>query len=130
MKKDVILKNFIPKYKNGYNLKNMLKRYEINNQSVVLSKDVFTRFNEKIIIGEDYNLFMNILSKHQVCSLKEELVYYRIHSSSITNIKKRVSDGVLVTLKELNNNYKIFYKYPIYSLLTYVKAVRFKFVNK
>ena len=40
------LGSFLPKYENGYIFKKMLFRYEINNQSVLIKKDVFRKFNE------------------------------------------------------------------------------------
>lgn len=127
---DNIFKSFLPKYHNGYNLKNMLRRYEINNQSVMILRDVLQKFNEHITIGEDYNLFMRIVADCKSCSIKEKLISYRIHKKSITKSKKQVSDGVLTTLKELNLSHKIFLKHPLYCLLTYLKAIRFKFISK
>ena len=59
------IKKFLPSYSNGNLLKSMLKRYEINNQSVLITKkaldDTLGLFNQNITIGEDYNLFMHII---------------------------------------------------------------------
>ena len=124
------IKKFSPRYSNGYLLKNMLQRYEINNQSVMITtkalNDTIGLFNESITIGEDYNLFMHTVAKYEVVSIKKYLIKYRIHNNAITKSKKRVSDGVLVTLKELN----LFRKYPMYALVTYLKAIRFKYIEK
>ena len=119
--------SFLPKYDNGYIFKKMLFRYEINNQSVLIKKDVFERFNENITIGEDYNLFMNIIFRHKVCNIKEKLIKYRIHKKSITK-KGRIdlSDGVLLTLKDLDKKYNIKRNYPIGYLISWLKAQRFK----
>jgi len=126
------IKRFLPKYKCGNILSCMLKRYEINNQSVVIRKEVLSDtiglFNETIVIGEDYNLFMNIVAKYEVCNIKEHLVKYRVHEKSITkNGKSDLSDGTLKTLKELNIKYKIKLTYPLCYLVTWLKAIRFKF---
>lgn len=117
------IKNFLPHYSSGSLLKSMLQRYEINNQSVLITKKALDNtlklFNEKITIGEDYNLFMHIVNKYYVVAINDYLIKYRIHSNAITKNKKRVSDGVLVTLQELN----LFKKYPLFSLITYLKAI-------
>ncbi len=119
--------SFLPKYENGYIFKKMLYRYEINNQSVLIERDVYRKFNENITIGEDYNLFMDIVFHHKVCNIKEKLIKYRIHKKSIT--KKGgidLSDGVLLTLKDLDKKYNIKRNYPIGYLISWLKAQRFK----
>ena len=126
------INTFLPKHKCGNALHEMLKRYEINNQSVIIREEALQAigglFNEDIVIGEDYNLFMNILAKYEVCNIKECLIKYRIHSDSISKNKSiDLSDGTLKTLKELNTKYKIKKKYPIYYFISWLKAVRFKF---
>lgn len=131
---DNIIKKFMPRYECGYNLSNQLRRYEINNQSVIITKNALEKtlqnFNENITIGEDYNLFMNIIALYESCAIKEYLVKYRIHENAITKRKNQISDGVLVTLKELNKNYNIKAKYPLWFFLTYFKAIRFKYIKK
>lgn len=124
------IKSFLPKYKRGYLIKEMLSQYEINNQSVMITKqalnDTLKIFNENITIGEDFNLFMHIIYRYEIIAIKKYLIKYRIHSDAITKSKKRISDGVLITLKELN----LFKKYPVYSIIAYLKAVRFKYIKK
>ena len=120
--------SFLPKYNNGFIFKNMLRRYEINNQSVMIKREVFRKFNEDITIGEDYNLFMEIVLNNKVCNIKEKLIKYRVHGSSITKShKKDLSEGTLFTLSELNNKYSIFYKHPLSYIYCWLKAIRFKF---
>jgi len=119
--------SFLPKYQNGFIFKKMLARYEINNQSVVIRSDVFQKFNEEITIGEDYNLFMEIVLNYKVCNIKEKLVKYRVHKNSITKSKsKDLSEGTLYTLYYLNSKYNIFSKYPLSYALCWLKAMRFK----
>lgn len=127
------IKEFMPQYALGFLISKMLLRYEINNQSVVISRNALENtlhaFNEDILIGEDYNLFMHIMAQYKALPIYEHLISYRIHNNALTKKQKRVSDGVLVTLKELHQLEKIYFKYPLYSFLTYIKAVRFKYFN-
>lgn len=124
------ISSFLPKYKNGNVFSKMLRKYEINNQSVLIRKELFKKFNENIIIGEDYNLFMNIVFKNNAYVFKEKLIKYRIHSNSITKSKtKDISDGVIFTLKELNKKYKIAYKYPLSYSVCLINAYRNKILN-
>ena len=129
-----IIKKFVPQYPYGDNLKRQLVKYEINNQSVIIITkalaDTLNKFNEAITIGEDYNLFMHISALYKTASLKEPLIYYRIHNNSITKRKRQYSDGVLITLKELHNKYGIKVKHPFCYFLTYLKAIRFKYLKK
>ena len=125
-----IMGNFIPKYKDGSIFNNMLLRYEINNQSVLIKREIFRKFNEDITIGEDYNLYMHIIYNNKVCSVKEKLIKYRVHSQSITKSKtKDLSEGTIFTLKELNNKYNIFFKYPFSFIVCWAKAIRFKILH-
>jgi len=129
-----IKKEFSPKNTSGFNLKNLLLKYEINNQSVLITLDAFNstlgKFNENITIGEDYNLFMHIAAKYEIGVIKDCLIKYRIHNNSITQSVKRVSDGVFITLKELDVLYNIKKRYFLYYCIAYLKAARFKFFRK
>lgn len=119
--------HFLPKYNNGKVFKNMLYRYEINNQSVLIKKAVFVKFNEKITIGEDYNLFMSIVLTHKVCNIKEKLINYRMHTHSITkNGTKDLSEGTLFTLSEMNKKFNIRRNYPLAYFVSWLRAIRFK----
>ena len=119
--------SFLPRYENGYIFKKMLFRYEINNQSVLIKKDVFKKFNENITIGEDYNFFMHIIFHNKVCNIKEKLIKYRVHNNSITRARKKdLSEGTLVTLRELNEKYNIMKKYPLEYFISLIRAYRFK----
>lgn len=128
------LKKILPHYESGYLLSQMLGRYEINNQSVMIRAwildETFRKFNEQITIGEDYNLFMHIVAKYEVASIDEYLIKYRIREDAMTKRMKRVADGVLVTLEELNALYGIKKKYVTQYFLTYFKAIRFKYIKK
>lgn len=119
--------HFLPKYTNGNIFRNMLLRYEINNQSVLIKRSFFAKFNEDVTIGEDYNLFMNIVLNHKVCNIKEKLIKYRVHTLSITKNKtKDLSQGTLVTLAELDKKFNILKKYPLPYFISWLRASRFK----
>ena len=125
--KDNKIGEFLPKYGCGYIFKNMLFRYELNNQSVLITRDVFKKFNEYITIGEDYNLFMDIIYNYKICNIKEKLIKYRIHKTSITKSKKKIlHQGVAYTMKEMNRKYAIFKQYPFLYILNLIRAYRFK----
>jgi len=101
-----ILKKFMPRYSNGKIIDELLAQYEINNQSVVINRDIVGEFlfDESITIGEDYNIFMNIARKFPICSIKQYLISYRVHNQSITKQSlKRLSEGTEKTIKTLEN---------------------------
>jgi glycosyltransferase involved in cell wall biosynthesis len=122
-----IISKFIPKYENGNIFNKLLYRYEINNQSVLVKKDVLRPFDESITIGEDFDLFMEIAMRYQVCSVKDYLVKYRIHDKSITKSSKNLADG---TLKFLKKNNKKINKFSLGYLLTLLRVIRFIFFRK
>ena len=123
--------SFLPRYSCGHIINKLLFRYEINNQSVVVKREVLTEFNKDITIGEDYNLFMNIAVNDRACSIKKKLIKYRIHDKSITNKKLYdLSEGTLFTLKELNIKYNLFFKYPIEYSICFTNAIRHKIKSK
>jgi len=73
---------------------------------------------------------MHIVAKYEVASIDEYLIKYRIREDAITKRHKRVSDGVLITLEELDALYGIKKKYLPQYFLTYFKAIRFKYMKK
>jgi len=127
------INTFLPKHGCGNILSKMLRHYEINNQSVVIRKEALQviggLFDEDIVVGEDYNLFMNVLAKYKTCHVNEHLIKYRVHQNSITNSGNiDLSYGTLKTLKELNIKYKIKRRYPLHYLIGWLKAIRFKLI--
>ena len=125
------ISTFLPRHGCGNILHQMLKHYEINNQSVVIRREALQvisgLFDESIVIGEDYNLFMNVLAEYEACHISEYLIKYRVHKNSITKDRNvDLSYGTLKTLKELDIKYKIKRKYPVFYFISWLKAIRFK----
>jgi glycosyltransferase involved in cell wall biosynthesis len=110
--KSNIIRSFLPNYKFGFLLEDMLKQYEINNQSVLIRKECLNikeNFNEDIVIGEDYNFFMNIVANFECCNIKEKLIKYRKHNSSISKNIQYIYQGTEKTIDELERDF--FHKY-------------------
>jgi len=76
------------KNKSGFLLGHMLKKYEINMQSVMLRKSVLEEsklgFPTHLKYCPDYNLFMNICSLSPVGVLQDYIVKYRIVENSLS----------------------------------------------
>lgn len=79
---------FSPKYKNGYILKEMLKDMKCSISQYLYVKSYLKNSMKNITIGEDYNLFMQILNKVEAVSIKDHLIKYRVHKNSITKKAK------------------------------------------
>ncbi len=103
-----IKSEFVPKYDSGDVFAENLKQYEINNQGVIVAKKALGSllFNEGITIGEDFNLFLNILANHKASVIKQKLFKYRKHSSSISAKKFEILyEGTQYTANELSQKY-------------------------
>jgi glycosyltransferase involved in cell wall biosynthesis len=80
---------FAPRYGAGWLFDRLLGQYEINNQTVMIRRQVvealaLPRFNPEITIGEDCDLFMRIARNSMVLGVPDPLVYYRVHGDSIS----------------------------------------------
>jgi len=122
------------KYKSGYIISDLLKRYEINMQSVMIRSSVLDSgdidFKSELKYCPDHNLFMEIASKYPIGVINEYLVKYRVLSNSLS--KKTVhlaAKEVQYTLDRiLASNPKILSRYPdsvkaAYSKVNYYKAI-------
>jgi len=82
------IRNQIVKNKSGMIFSELLSHYEINMQSVILSRDVLIKenlkFDEKFKYCPDYNLFMKIAAHHPVGVIDGFLVKYRLVSNSLS----------------------------------------------
>ena len=82
------IKKDIVKNKSGYVFPGLLRRYEINMQTVMLKKDfVFNSglsFNVNMSYCPDHNLFMNIAAKAEVGVISDVVAKYRIVSDSLS----------------------------------------------
>lgn len=93
--------DFYPKYTkatkftskhSGFILNNLLVENSIGTSSVVIKKEIFQAsggFNTNLRALQDWDLWLRVAEKHQVCYVDEPLVYYRVHSSSVSrNVRK------------------------------------------
>lgn len=65
----------------------LLLDYRINNQTVMIRRTALQklaepRFNPRILIGEDFELFMRIAAHSRVLSLSKKTAYYRCYEGS------------------------------------------------
>ena len=76
----------------GLILKNLLVENSIGTSSVIIKKEIFQEtggFNTELRALQDWDLWLRIAEKHPVCYFDEPLVYYRVHSSSVSrNVRK------------------------------------------
>jgi len=76
----------------GSILKNLLVENSIGTSSVVIKTKIFQElggFNTNLRALQDWDLWLRVAEKHQACYFDEPLVYYRVHSSSISrNVRK------------------------------------------
>ncbi len=131
------LNHIRPSNRDGYMFSALLKNYEINIQSVLLRVDCLKsldmpKFNENLVIAEDYELFMRLASKYSVCSIGRSLFKYRISSGSLTNTRFDLFasslESALNNIVSTNDNAvcdEKEYRY-VYAKINYYKALSAK----
>jgi glycosyltransferase involved in cell wall biosynthesis len=76
----------------GFILNKLLVENFIGTSSVVIKKEIFQEFggfNTELRALQDWDLWLRIAEKYQVCYIDQPLVYYRVHSSSVSrNVRK------------------------------------------
>ncbi len=123
-------------YESGFILPDLLSRYEINMQSVMLHRMLFENeglsFPVHFQFGPDYDLFMDIASRFKVEVFKEYIVKTRVVSDSLSRKTLGcVSDELKYTLDRLmERDCSIKKKYPepvklAYAKLSYYSAINF-----
>jgi glycosyltransferase involved in cell wall biosynthesis len=74
--------------KSGNVFAGLLRQYEVNMQSVIVRRDILLAeklgFDEGMKYCPDYNLFMEIASRHPVGVIKDFLVKYRVVANSLS----------------------------------------------
>jgi glycosyltransferase involved in cell wall biosynthesis len=103
------IKKAIVKNKSGNVFPSLLRRYEINMQTVMLKKDFLISnqisFNTDMSYCPDHNLFMTIASKADVGVISDVISKYRIVSNSLS--KKTIDiapQEYRLTLDEISKN--------------------------
>ena len=94
----------------------LLKRYDINMQSVLLNTEMIKSklmFNEKLSYCPDYDLFMNLAAKKlEFKSINDPLVSYRLHIDSLSSKTRSIQVKEIYTvIKSLKKKYPSLYKH-------------------
>ena len=80
-----------PKH-SGFILKNLLVENSIGTSSVIIKKEILQKlgaFNTDLRALQDWDLWLRVAAENQICYIDEPLVYYRVHSSSVSrNVRK------------------------------------------
>ena len=128
------IRKFRVSYASGNVFGDLLRRYEINMQSVMIRRDILLAeglgFEESMMYCPDYNLFMDIASRHPVGVIIDYLVKYRIVTNSLSKQTLDIaSSEIRFSLDRiLSANQKLREIYPAqiasaYSRLHYYDAV-------
>jgi glycosyltransferase involved in cell wall biosynthesis len=95
--------------KSGFLLNNLLLRYEINMQTVMITASILSdknlSFDSSLKFSPDYDLFMRIASNYKICSLSDCLAKYRKSDNSLTiKMIEYIAPEMEVTLNKINNS--------------------------
>jgi len=93
----------------GENFGNLLQKYEINMQSVLLRRKIFDEsdlsFSTNLQYCPDNNLFMNIAARYPIGVIKEFIVRYRSLPNSLSNQTVQLaSQEIQFTLDEISES--------------------------
>ncbi len=138
--KGKLLNQIKPKVYPGRNFEEAILRGATYPSTFFIRRECFEEvglFNENIVIFEDLDLYLRIVLKFKILIDNEPLVYYRIHSSSLTKNDLKVYQSQIVFARKWlkychQNNLKIFLfeKIRKYSfLLIKINLNRFYFVH-
>ena len=98
--------------KHGHILDQLLIKYEINMQTVMIRRNILTEnslsFDTKLQFSPDYDLFMRIAAEHKICSISSYLAEYRKSETSLTvKMLDRIAPEMEYTLKNLSTKSNI-----------------------
>ena len=98
--------------KHGHILDQLLIKYEINMQTVMIRRNILTEnslsFDTKLQFSPDYDLFMRIAAEHKICSLSSYLAEYRKGETSLTvKLLDRIAPEMEYTLNKLSSKSNI-----------------------
>jgi glycosyltransferase involved in cell wall biosynthesis len=113
-----LIREIIPRYKSGWQLKGLLLQFDINMVTPLINKEILDRsgicFDDYIVSSEEYDLFMRLAAKGKFCTLSKVLGAYRVSSDSLTDrsIKHWYSDRIrtLDKLKRENPGLELRFK--------------------
>jgi len=135
------------RYNSGDVFPGLLKRYEINMQSVMLRKSILDEtgltFSTKMKYCPDHNLFMEIASRFKVGVINQYIVKYRIVKESLSKktmhlvseeikltldaILNRAPEMMMLYKKEFNKAYA---KLNYYDAINYISLGKFSAARK
>jgi len=109
----------------------LLKKYDINMQSVMIQRSALNEknFDTSLMFSPDYNLFMELASIGKVAIIKDYIVKYRKTSNSLTlNSVSIIHKEKKYTLDRLSSNKRLFNNYQeefniAYLMLNFSKAI-------
>ena len=125
-----------PKYKNGHLFGKLLKKYEINMQTVMILRSYITsnalNFQPSLRYLPDYNLFMKIAAQNSIGVIDSFLVKYRVHPNSLSRktLDLAAVEGAYTFDSIINSNPDLYNKYRsefdfAYKKLEYYSAISF-----
>ncbi len=114
-----IINKYIPKNETGFILPALLKRYDINMQSVMMRRridGIDVSFRESFSFCPDFDLFIKTAAAYNIAVINEPLVKYRVSSNSLTS---KTIDRWWIECKQILN--EVFLNNPVLKT-TYPKA--------
>jgi glycosyltransferase involved in cell wall biosynthesis len=127
--KSIVVGKKRPKLNSGYVFPALLKRYEINQQTVLLRFDRrYCYFSGEYNFCPDYNIFMRVSAEFEVGVINQCLVNYRKHSLSLTSNKvdRWWIEGKMTLDCILNSNPELKERYPREFSFAYAKILFYK----
>ena len=135
------------KYTSGHIFGDLLERYEINMQSVMIRRAVLESAKLSFPIdyqfGPDYDLFMEIASQYSICVLNDLIVKTRLHSGGLTRktyhrvhhelgstLSRIVERNPLIAVKYAKELKGAFAKIEFYKSVNYINEGNFKKARK
>tara|TARA_B100001121_G_scaffold214460_1_gene188133 strand:+ start:382 stop:1326 length:945 start_codon:yes stop_codon:yes gene_type:complete len=83
-----LIRQKIPNYNSGSVFANQLKNFEVNMVTPLVKRSFLKKhsleFDKRIMVSEEYNLFMKIMAISEVCIIKKSLGAWRISENTTT----------------------------------------------
>ena len=113
----VVIRNVIPEFSSGPQLRNILRQFEINVPTMMLHRSLIVDygflFNPSILIVEEFELFVRIAVDHNIGVIHEVLAQYRVHDGGLTQstplIAAKERNSILKQL--INDRPQVYEKY-------------------
>lgn len=134
-KKGEFLKKILPSVSSGNIFEKILKKYDVNLQTIMLTKNLIDKlkisFDKNLNFSEDGDFFLNISINEPVLVVRKALIKYRIHPDQDTRKKYNlVAKEFKVTLDKLRHNYPEKYtKYKKAFDFAFSKLTYFEFID-